>query len=309
MLDKDIIAKDFKAIQHDIVEKLTALDGGALFETEKWKRPGGGGGESKVIQNGNLIEKGGVNFSAVYGKLPDAVKKSFNTDQEDFFATGVSIVLHPHNPWVPIIHMNIRYFEMQGNGNETFRWFGGGIDVTPHYVIEQDAKVFHQYIKNTCDKSHPNFYQKFKKWADDYFFIKHRDETRGIGGIFYDRLTPESTGITWGEIFDFSKNVGNSFVPIYTQLIKNTREKHFTLEEKQWQFQRRSRYAEFNLVYDSGTKFGLQTDGRIESILMSMPPMASWVYDYKALPDSPEANTMTLLKKGIDWAAAIDQTS
>ncbi len=302
MLDKNIIANDFQAIQHDIVEKLTALDGGALFETEIWERPGGGGGESKVIQNGQLIEKGGVNFSAVYGKLPDTVKKSFQTDQEDFFATGVSIVLHPHNPWVPIIHMNIRYFEMQGNGNETLRWFGGGIDVTPHYVIEEDAKGFHQYIKNTCNQSHPSFYPKFKTWADDYFFIKHRDETRGVGGIFYDRLTPESTGISWEQILEFSKAVGNSFVPIYTELVKNTREKHFTLEEKQWQFQRRSRYAEFNLVYDSGTKFGLQTDGRIESILMSMPPMASWVYDYKALPDSLEAKTMSLLKKGIDWA-------
>lgn len=302
MLDKNIIATDFKTIQHDIVKKLTALDGGALFETEKWERPGGGGGESKVIQNGQLIEKGGVNFSAVYGKLPDAVKKSFKTNQEDFFATGVSIVLHPHNPWVPIIHMNIRYFEMQGNGNETLRWFGGGIDVTPHYVIEAAASNFHKYIKNTCDRFNESFYPKFKIWADDYFFIKHRKETRGIGGIFYDRLTPDSTGNSWEQIFNFSKAVGNSFVPIYTELVKNTREKHFSLEEKQWQLQRRSRYAEFNLVYDSGTKFGLETDGRIESILMSMPPMAAWVYDYKALPDSKEAKTMELLKKGIDWS-------
>ncbi len=302
MPNKDKIADGFKAIQQNIVESLTALDGGALFETEKWERPGGGGGESKVVQNGQLIEKGGVNFSAVYGKLPDAVKNSFKTDQEDFFATGVSIVLHPHNPWVPIIHMNIRYFEMQGTGNETLRWFGGGIDVTPHYIIEEDAKKFHSYIKNTCDLAHADFYPKFKTWADDYFFIKHRNETRGIGGIFYDRLTPESTELNWQQLFDFAKSVGNSFVPIYTDLVKNTRDKQFTLEEKQWQFQRRSRYAEFNLVYDAGTKFGLETDGRIESILMSMPPMASWVYDFKALPDSAEAETMRLLRKGIDWA-------
>lgn len=301
MLAKETIAQDYKHIQHKIVEKLTELDGGTLFETEKWERPGGGGGESKVIQNGDLIEKGGVNFSAVYGKLPEAVKKSFNTNQEDFFATGVSIVLHPHNPWVPIIHMNIRYFEMQGNGNETLRWFGGGIDVTPHYIIENDAKKFHQHIKSVCDKAHPTFYPKFKSWADDYFFIKHRQETRGIGGIFYDRLTPESTDLSWEQLFEFSKNVGNSFIPIYTDLVNSNREKHFTLEEKQWQFQRRSRYAEFNLVYDSGTKFGLQTDGRVESILMSMPPMASWIYDYKALPGSAEAETMMRLKKGINW--------
>ncbi|RKD17502.1 coproporphyrinogen III oxidase [Pelobium manganitolerans] len=303
MLDKNAIAQDFKAIQADIVNKLTALDGGALFETEKWERPGGGGGESKVLQNGALIEKGGVNFSAVYGKLPDAVKKAFKTDQEEFFATGVSIVLHPHNPWVPIIHMNIRYFEMQGTGNETLRWFGGGIDVTPHYVIKDAAKNFHVYLKSVCDSFDASLYPKYKTWADDYFYIKHRKETRGIGGIFYDRLTPQNTPLTWEQLFDFSKAVGNSFVPIYTNLVANTREKHFSLEEKQWQLQRRSRYAEFNLVYDSGTKFGLETDGRIESILMSMPPMAAWVYDYKALPDTPEAETMALLQKGIDWTA------
>lgn len=301
MLDKNIIAQDFKEIQQSIVDALTELDGGAVFEIEKWERPGGGGGESKVLQNGKLIEKGGVNFSAVYGTLPQAIKKAFKTDQEDFFATGVSIVLHPHNPWVPIIHMNIRYFEMQGNGNETLRWFGGGIDVTPHYVNKEDANTFHQYLKGVCDNFSEDFYHKFKTWADDYFFIKHRNETRGIGGIFYDRLTPESTGLEWNKLFEFSKAIGNSFVPIYSNLVKNSRDKHFTLSEKQWQYQRRSRYAEFNLVYDSGTKFGLETEGRIESILMSMPPMASWVYDYKAIPDSLEFETLSLLKKGIDW--------
>lgn len=300
MLNKEDIAQQYKTIQHEITSSLEKLDGSALFEEENWERPGGGGGRSRVIQNGALIEKGGVNFSSVHGKLPDAIKKAFKTDKEDFFACGVSIVLHPHNPWVPIIHMNIRYFEMDSNDGEPIKWFGGGIDVTPHYVVKEDARFFHQYLKDVCDKSNSNFYPKFKTWADDYFFIKHRQETRGIGGIFYDKLTPENTSLGWDEIFDFSKNVGRSFVPIYTQLVNN-REKHFTLEEKQWQFQRRSRYAEFNLVYDSGTKFGLETDGRIESILMSMPPMASWVYDYKAEPDSLEYETLSLLKKGVDW--------
>ncbi|MBK0381732.1 oxygen-dependent coproporphyrinogen oxidase [Pedobacter sp. SD-b] len=300
MLIKENISSAYQEIQSNIIKGLTILDGGALFEEENWERPGGGGGKSKVIQNGALIEKGGVNFSAVYGKLPNAIKKAFDTDKEDFFATGVSIVLHPHNPWVPIIHMNIRYFEMQTN-DDTMQWFGGGIDVTPHYIIEKDAKFFHEYLKNTCDKYSPSFYPKFKKWADDYFFIKHRNETRGIGGIFYDRLTPMSTQLSWEQLFDFSEAIGNSFIPIYNQLVKENREKHFTLEEKQWQYQRRSRYAEFNLVYDSGTKFGLETDGRIESILMSMPPMASWVYDYKAQPGSLEAHTLSLLKKDIDW--------
>lgn len=301
MLKKEDIAQQYKEIQNNITIALEKLDGSALFEEENWERPGGGGGRSRVIQNGNLIEKGGVNFSAVYGKLPDAIKKAFKTDKEEFFATGVSIVLHPHNPWVPIIHMNIRYFEMESENGEAIKWFGGGIDVTPHYIIKEDAHFFHNYLKEVCDKSNPNFYPKFKTWADDYFFIKHRQETRGIGGIFYDKLTPENTQLSWDDIFEFSKNVGNSFVPIYEQLVNN-RDKHFTLEEKQWQFQRRSRYAEFNLVYDSGTKFGLETDGRIESILMSMPPMASWVYDYKAEADSLEAETLSLLKKGIDWA-------
>ncbi|RRN76242.1 oxygen-dependent coproporphyrinogen oxidase, partial [Pseudoxanthomonas sp. SGD-10] len=271
MIDKNNIAEEYKKIQDEITAGLEKLDGLTLFEEENWERPGGGGGRTRVIQNGNLIEKGGVNFSAVHGKLPDAVKKAFKTDQENFFATGVSIVLHPHNPWVPIIHMNTRYFEMDSNGNESsLRWFGGGIDVTPHYIIEDDAKFFHTHIKSVCDQSSQEFYPKFKKWADDYFYIKHRQETRGIGGIFYDRLTPENTGIGWNEIFNFSKNVGRSFLPIYTHLATENRKKTFTLEEKQWQFQRRSRYAEFNLVYDSGTKFGLETDGRIESILMSM---------------------------------------
>ncbi|OAQ40825.1 coproporphyrinogen III oxidase [Pedobacter psychrophilus] len=300
MINKEEISDAYQNIQSSIVQGLTALDGGALFEEENWERPGGGGGRSKVIQNGALIEKGGVNFSAVYGKLPETIKKAFKTDEEDFFATGVSIVLHPHNPWVPIIHMNIRYFEMQ-TGDETMQWFGGGIDVTPHYVIEKDARFFHQHLRNTCNNYSLDFYPKFKKWADDYFFIKHRNETRGIGGIFYDRLTPINTEISWQQIFEFSKAIGNSFLPIYAELVKENREKHFTLEEKQWQYQRRSRYAEFNLVYDSGTKFGLETDGRIESILMSMPPMASWVYDYKDNPQSLEAKTNSLLKKGIDW--------
>ncbi|WP_026903582.1 oxygen-dependent coproporphyrinogen oxidase [Pedobacter glucosidilyticus] len=301
MLKKEHIAEEYKNIQQEITDALEALDGVALFEEENWERNGGGGGRSRVLQNGALIEKGGVNFSAVHGKLPDAIKKAFKTDKEEFFATGVSIVLHPHNPWVPIIHMNIRYFEMESDGQEPIRWFGGGIDVTPHYVIPEDAKFFHQTMKNVCDDTNPEFYPKFKKWADDYFFIKHRQETRGIGGIFYDRLTPESTGNSWTDIFDFSKAVGRSFAKVYAHLANQNRDKHFTLEEKQWQYQRRSRYAEFNLVYDSGTKFGLETDGRIESILMSMPPMAAWVYDYKAPAGSKEEETLNLLKKDISW--------
>ncbi|MGV3547196.1 MAG: oxygen-dependent coproporphyrinogen oxidase, partial [Pedobacter sp.] len=258
---------------------------------------GGGGGRTRVIQHGNVIEKGGVNFSAVYGKLPDAVKKAFKVENDEFFATGVSIVLHPENPFVPIIHMNIRYFEM----DEQTRWFGGGIDLTPHYVIPTDVRFFHYHLKQACDEFKAEFYPKFKALADDYFFIKHRDETRGVGGIFYDRLKPENTELSYEQILDFSLAVGNSFLPIYTEIIDRNRNTEYTDLNKEWQYLRRSRYAEFNLVYDSGTKFGLETNGRIESILMSLPPTAKWNYNAKAQAGSEEEITTNFLKKGIDW--------
>ncbi len=297
MISKEQIAADYRQIQDEICAGLEQVDGLGKFQEEVWEREGGGGGRTRVIQQGNVLEKGGVNFSAVEGKLPEPVKKAFKVDEEDFFATGVSIVIHPNHPWVPIIHMNIRYFEM----SDQVRWFGGGIDLTPHYVIPEDAQFFHQYLKSVCDQFHADFYTKFKNWADDYFFINHRAETRGIGGIFYDRLTPESAGISWDEIFNFSKAVGRSFVPIYSELVNRNRIKEFSEQHKNWQYQRRSRYAEFNLVYDAGTKFGLETNGRIESILMSLPPQANWVYDYKAKEGSLEQQTLDLLKKGINW--------
>ena len=297
MISKEQIAADYRQIQDEICSGLELVDGLGKFQEEVWEREGGGGGRTRVIQQGNVLEKGGVNFSAVEGKLPEPVKKAFKVDEEDFFATGVSIVIHPNHPWVPIIHLNIRYFEM----SDQVRWFGGGIDLTPHYVIPEDAQFFHQYLKSVCDQFHADFYTKFKNWADDYFFINHRAETRGIGGIFYDRLTPESAGISWDEIFNFSKAVGRSFVPIYSELVNRNRIKEFSEQHKNWQYQRRSRYAEFNLVYDAGTKFGLETNGRIESILMSLPPQANWVYDYQAKEGSLEQQTLDLLKKGINW--------
>lgn len=302
MITKEQIAEDYRLIQDEICAGLEALDGEAKFEQEIWERDGGGGGRTRVLQNGNILEKGGVNFSAVHGELPEAVKKAFKAESDEFFATGVSIVMHPNHPMVPIIHMNIRYFEMPGNsaGEEPIRWFGGGIDVTPHYVFEDDARFFHNYIKSVCDQFNTDFYTKFKTWADDYFYIKHREETRGIGGIFYDRLKADDN-LSWETIFEFSKAVGRSFVPIYTELVNRNRNKSYTEAEQQWQYQRRSRYAEFNLVYDAGTKFGLETNGRIESILMSLPPTAKWLYNFKAEAGSNEEHTLSLLKKGIDW--------
>lgn len=291
------VAEAYQNIQDQICKGLAQADGKVQFEEELWQRDGGGGGRTRVIQHGSVIEKGGVNFSAVHGKLPAAVKKAFNVESDDFFATGVSIVMHPENPFVPIIHMNIRYFEM----DEQTRWFGGGIDLTPHYVIPTDARFFHHRLKQTCDEFDPSFYPKFKATADDYFFIKHRDETRGVGGIFYDRLRPDNTQLDFNQILDFSLAIGNTFLPVYTELIDRNRDQSFTDAQKEWQYLRRSRYAEFNLVYDAGTKFGLETNGRIESILMSMPPTAKWNYNPQILADSDEEKTQNFLKKGIDW--------
>ena len=297
MPTREEIATAYQTIQDEICAGLELADGLGKFEQEIWEREGGGGGRTRILQNGAIIEKGGVNFSAVHGKLPEPIKKAFGVSEEDFFATGISIVIHPNHPWVPIIHMNIRYFEL----SEEVRWFGGGIDLTPHYIISEDAQFFHQGLKKVCDSFNKTFYQEFKTWADNYFYIKHREETRGIGGIFYDRLSPKTANIACDEIFEFSKALGRSFLPLYTELIARNRGKAFTQEHKDWQYQRRSRYAEFNLVYDAGTKFGLETNGRIESILMSLPPQANWVYNFIPTEGSLEAETLSLLNKDINW--------
>lgn len=294
---RDQVVAAYQRIQDDICRDMELADGKSKFEEELWSREGGGGGRTRIMQDGNVIEKGGVNFSAVYGKLPESIKKAFKVESEEFFAAGVSIVMHPSNPFVPIIHMNIRYFEM----DEQTRWFGGGIDLTPHYVIDTDVRYFHHLLKQTCDRFDASFYPKFKKQADDYFFIKHRNETRGVGGIFYDRLKPENTGLSYEEILNFSIAVGETFSPVYSELIDRNKDLEYTPSEQEWQYLRRSRYAEFNLVYDSGTKFGLETNGRIESILMSLPPMAKWVYNHQPLIGSPEWETLSKLKKGINW--------
>lgn len=298
MVFKDKVVAAYQKIQDAICNGLEQTDGKGKFVEELWSREGGGGGRTRILQHGHVIEKGGVNFSAVHGQLPEAVKKAFKVESDEFFATGVSIVMHPENPFVPIIHMNIRYFEM----DDQTRWFGGGIDLTPHYVIDTDARFFHHLLKQTCDTFDTSFYPKFKTRADDYFYIRHREETRGVGGIFYDKLKPENTGLEFDQLLDFSIAVGNTFIPAYTELIDRNRNTAFTAAEQEWQYLRRSRYAEFNLVYDAGTKFGLETNGRIESILMSLPPMAKWGYNPQTIPGSPEAYTSSMLKKGIEWA-------
>lgn len=287
----------FEDLQDRICNDLEALDGGGKFHQDKWERPEGGGGRSRVIM-GDKIEKGGVNFSAVEGHLPERISKALDLAPTDFYATGVSIVLHPHNPHVPIIHMNVRYFETSVGKY----WFGGGIDVTPHYVYGHDAAFFHKHLQEVGNRHDPAYYPHHKQWADDYFYIPHRNETRGIGGIFFDRLEADDSH-TKEDRFAYVKEVGNAFVPIYSELVHRNQKKAFSDQEKDWQYHRRGRYVEFNLVWDKGTKFGLQTNGRIESILMSMPPEAKWTYDHKVEKGSPEQRTLDLLVKGIDWAS------
>lgn len=297
MIDKNSIATKFKAIQASICKELEKLDGKSEFTIENWQREGGGGGITRVIENGNLLEKGGVNFSAVEGVLPPSLMLALKVNRSDFFATGVSIVLHPFHPLHPIIHMNIRYFEL---GDGTY-WFGGGIDLTPIYVDNQESSFFHNQLKTICDSYDLNYYQEFKNWADNYFFIKHRNETRGIGGIFFDKLSGESRNKSKEDIFNFVCSVGESFAPTYSSIIYTKGNPNFSNNQKLWQFQRRGRYVEFNLVYDKGTKFGLETDGRIESILMSLPPQANWIYNYQVKENSAEKETLNHLKKGINW--------
>lgn len=296
MEQKEAIAEWFRGLQDRICQALEQADGKGRFREDRWEREGGGGGRSRVIESGDVIEKGGVNFSAVHGTPPERMLQALKLERADFFATGVSIVMHPRSPMVPIIHMNVRYFEMT-NG---VYWFGGGIDLTPHYIDREDARYFHNELKTVCDKHHSSYYPEFKRWADDYFFLKHRDETRGIGGIFFDRLSDTDT-LTKADRWAFVQEVGELFAPIYVHLMQKNRKLDYGQTEQDWQRLRRGRYVEFNLVWDKGTKFGLDTGGRTESILMSLPPQADWRYNYTPEAGSPEHQTLTQLKKGIDW--------
>lgn len=293
-MTKEFISQQMKALQQHICNALEQIDGKAKFQSDNWERVQGGGGITNTITKGQVIEKGGVAFSAVHGDVTDQMKVSLQIEGESFFATGVSIVLHPNNPHVPIIHMNVRFFELN---NGTF-WFGGGIDLTPHYIVPDQAKLFHNGLKAYCDNFDMTYYPKFKEWADNYFFIPHRNETRGIGGIFYDHL---KEGYTKDEFLNFSIGLGKLFPILYGQQVELGKDKEFTEKEIFWRNLRRGRYVEFNLVNDRGTKFGLVSNGRTESILMSLPPDASWEYNFKVEDSSNESETLSLLKKGINW--------
>ncbi len=296
---KNVVADWFMNLQDKICSGLEKIDTGSHFSEDNWIREGGGGGLTRILNNGKIIERGGVNFSSISGEAPEFLRnqlqKRVTNKSATFFATGVSIVIHPLNPEIPIIHMNVRYFEI-----DTISWFGGGIDLTPHYIIDDDATLFHRGLKKMCNNHNLNYYPDFKKEADDYFFIKHRNETRGIGGIFFDQLEAKEE-ITIQDRFNFVKDTGEFFLPMYSELINRNKDKSYSEKEIKWQRLRRGRYVEFNLVYDRGTKFGLETNGRIESILMSLPPFVQWEYDFKPEEGSREKLTLGLLKKGIDW--------
>ncbi|MEX2380722.1 MAG: oxygen-dependent coproporphyrinogen oxidase [Vicingaceae bacterium] len=298
---KDTFYNYIQKLQDTITSKLEEVDGKATFQEDLWDRPEGGGGRTRVIENGTVFEKGGVNISAVHGELPKAMQAYFNATDCDFFACGLSIVLHPKNPMVPTVHANWRYFEMYDKqGNIIDSWFGGGQDLTPYYLFEEDAQHFHSICKKACDKHHPKFYSEYKKKCDAYFYNSHRGEARGIGGLFFDycKATDEMSIQNW---YNFVNEVGNSFLEAYVPIVEKRKELPYTQENRNWQEIRRGRYVEFNLVHDKGTLFGLKTNGRIESILMSLPPVVQWKYDHHPEPGSEEAKLLEVLKNPKDW--------
>lgn len=290
----------FKSLQDKIYEELKTLDPSMVWREDQWDRPGGGGGRSRAGHSGEIWQKGGVNFSDVHGNLNDALRVQLKTQASSFQATGVSLVMHPQNPHVPIVHMNVRHFSLD-NGEE---WFGGGMDLTPHYVEREEASLFHSALKGICDEFNPDWYVKFKSLADDYFFIPHREETRGIGGIFFDELGA-SPNTDLNQAFAFVQAVGNGFIPAYIPLVMRKKNQAFEQRNLDWQSIRRGRYVEFNLVHDRGTRFGLISNGRTESILMSMPPHADWIYGHEVLDGTEEAFTQAQLKKGVDWLGSL----
>ena len=307
------------ALQEDICKGLEQIDGEGKFQEESWERPEGGGGRSRVMQEGRIFEQGGVNFSEVEGKElpPSILNQRPEAKGHNWFATGTSMVLHPRNPYIPTIHLNYRYFEAG-----PVWWFGGGADLTPYYPYLQDTRHFHKIHQEACDSINPELHKVFKPWCDEYFFLKHRNESRGVGGIFFDYQDGSgslykgqnidgtaaneskklnSTNLSWEELFSLAKSCGQAFLPSYIPIIEKRHAQTYNERERNFQLYRRGRYVEFNLVWDRGTIFGLQTNGRTESILMSLPPLARWEYGFKAPPGSREALLTDLFTKPQEW--------
>lgn len=288
------------ALQDNICQTLSLVDGGGSFVEDSWEREEGGGGRSRVLKDGNVIEQGGVNFSHVFGSQMPASATAARPELagRSFQAMGVSLVIHPKNPFVPTSHANVRFFIAVKEGEAPIWWFGGGFDLTPSYVFTEDAKHWHQVANDICAPFGDDVYPTYKKWCDDYFYLKHREETRGVGGLFFDDLNQ------WGfeKSFAFMQSVGNGYLDAYVPIVEKRKSTSFSERERQFQLYRRGRYVEFNLVYDRGTLFGLQTGGRTESILMSMPPLTRWEYNYQPSPESPEGKIQQYLQ-AIDWLA------
>ncbi|XP_076637015.1 oxygen-dependent coproporphyrinogen-III oxidase isoform X2 [Colletes latitarsis] len=292
--------------QGDFCKALESLEDPAYrFKVDRWIREEGGGGITCVLQDGTVFEKAGVNVSVVTGTLPSSAVqqmrargKMMQEGPMPFFAAGVSAVIHPRNPMIPTIHFNYRYFEVENQDGSIQWWFGGGTDLTPYYLNEDDVKHFHSTLKRACDKHDPSYYPKYKKWCDDYFFITHRGECRGVGGIFFDDLDMPNQN----DAFQFVKSCAEAVIPSYIPLVEKHKDDAYGYAERQWQLLRRGRYVEFNLIYDRGTKFGLYTPGaRYESILMSLPLSANWQYMHKPDPGSKEAKIIDVLQNPRDW--------
>jgi coproporphyrinogen III oxidase len=288
-------------LQDEICQALEKMDGKARFATDQWDRPEGGGGISRVITDGDVFEKGGVNTSAVHGELPVTMQQAFGVGDSHFFACGLSLVIHPLNPYLPTVHANWRYFELYGkDGRIADSWFGGGSDLTPYYLFKEDGRHFHRTLKAAMDPFGEDLYPKYKQHCDEYFINRHRNnEARGIGGVFYDYLRPKDSEEA-ERLFAFQQVNGRAFLPAYLPIAARRKDLPYGEKEKEWQEIRRGRYVEFNLIHDRGTLFGLKTNGRTESILMSLPPRARWGYNYQPATGSPEAELVEYLKPR-DW--------
>ncbi len=287
-------------LQERIVASLEQIDG-QPFLTDSWDRAEGGGGISRVLEQGDFFERGGVNFSHVLGKNlpPSAAASRPELAGRSWEAMGVSLVLHPRNPYSPTVHMNVRFFSTHAEDKEPVWWFGGGMDLTPYYGFAEDARHFHQTCRNALDATDSTLYPEFKAWCDQYFYLKHRKEPRGIGGIFFD----DFNRLTFAESFAMLRQIGDAFIPAYAPIVARTRDMTYGERERDFQAYRRGRYVEFNLVFDRGTLFGLQSGGRTESILMSMPPSVIWRYDWHPEPATPEARLYTDFLIHRDWLA------
>ncbi|MEJ6660605.1 MAG: oxygen-dependent coproporphyrinogen oxidase [Candidatus Thioglobus sp.] len=296
----DQIKQYLLSLQADICTQLEQVDGQATFIKDEWKKPNGAGnGLTRVLTKGSAFEQAGVNFSIVHGDNMPTSATALRPELagRSFTALGVSLVIHPNNPYAPTSHANVRFFIAEKDGEDPIWWFGGGFDLTPYYGFDEDAVFWHQTAKNACDPFGKEVYPKYKKWCDDYFYMKHRDEQRGIGGLFFDDLNEGG----FDQCFAFVRSVGDSYIKAYRPIIEKRKDTPFTDHERQFQLYRRGRYVEFNLVYDRGTLFGLQTGGRTESILMSLPPLVRWEYQYEPEPNSPEAQLYVKFLKPYDW--------